>query len=166
VGCDSSVGIATSYGDRIPVVARFSAPVQTGPGAHPASYTGPFRGVKRSGRGVDHPLPSSAEVKERVGLYLYSPTGPSWSVLGFTLLYFTLLTRQGRTQKGGGGEGLKDCSRPPNVNKKYKFWTSWHKSSTWNRLMTSTLECWKIKWQTAKVWDKLNKTKIGLCDLN
>jgi len=26
-------------GDRIPVEARFSAPVQTGPGAHPASYT-------------------------------------------------------------------------------------------------------------------------------
>ena len=25
-------------GDRIPVGARFSAPVQTGPGAHPASY--------------------------------------------------------------------------------------------------------------------------------
>jgi hypothetical protein len=25
--------------DRIPVEARFSAPVQTGPGAHPASYT-------------------------------------------------------------------------------------------------------------------------------
>ena len=26
-------------GDRIPVKARFSAPVQTGPGAHPTSYT-------------------------------------------------------------------------------------------------------------------------------
>ena len=26
-------------GDRIPVAARFSATVQTGPGAHPASYT-------------------------------------------------------------------------------------------------------------------------------
>jgi hypothetical protein len=26
-------------GDRIPVGARFSAPVQTGPGAYPASYT-------------------------------------------------------------------------------------------------------------------------------
>jgi hypothetical protein len=26
-------------GDRIPVGARFSAPIQTGPGAHPASYT-------------------------------------------------------------------------------------------------------------------------------
>jgi hypothetical protein len=34
-------------------------------------------GVKRPGRGVDHPPPSSTEVKERVELYLYSPSGPS-----------------------------------------------------------------------------------------
>ena len=56
-------------GDRIPVRARFSAPVQTGTGAHPPSYTvgtGSFPGVKRPGRGVDHPPTSSAEVKERV----------------------------------------------------------------------------------------------------
>jgi hypothetical protein len=41
-------------GDRIPVEARFSAPVQTGPGAHPASCTmgtGSFSGVE-SGRSV------------------------------------------------------------------------------------------------------------------
>ena len=64
---------------------RFSAPVQTGSEAHPASYTmgtGSFPGLKRPGRGVDHPTPSSAEVKERVELYLYSPSRPSWSVLG------------------------------------------------------------------------------------
>ena len=30
---------AARSGDRIPVGARFSAPVQTGPGAHPACYT-------------------------------------------------------------------------------------------------------------------------------
>ena len=41
-----------------------------------------FPGVKRPGRGVDHPPPCSAEVKERVELYRYSPTGPSWLVLG------------------------------------------------------------------------------------
>jgi hypothetical protein len=41
-----------------------------------------FPGVKRPGRDVNHPLPSSAEVKERVQLYLYSPSGP---VLGRTL---------------------------------------------------------------------------------
>ena len=42
-------------------------------------------GVKRPGRGVDHPPPSSADVKERVGLYLYSTSGPSWPDLGCTL---------------------------------------------------------------------------------
>jgi hypothetical protein len=53
--------IAGRSGDLIPVGARFSAPVQTGPGAHPASCTmgtRSFPGVK-SGRGVTltlHPL--------------------------------------------------------------------------------------------------------------
>jgi hypothetical protein len=74
--------------DRIPVKARFSAPIQTGPGAHPASYTmgtGTFPGVKRPGRGVHHQSPSSVEVKKWVELYLYSPSGPSWPVLGWPL---------------------------------------------------------------------------------
>jgi len=42
---------------KIPVEARFSAAVQTGPEAHPASYTmgtGSFPGVKRPRRGVYH----------------------------------------------------------------------------------------------------------------
>ena len=46
-----------------------SAPFQTSPGAHAASYrtgTGSFPGVKLPGHGVDNPPPSSAEVKERV----------------------------------------------------------------------------------------------------
>ena len=75
-------------GGRISVGERFSAPVQTGPVAHPASYTmgtGSFPGVKWPGCGVDHPTPSSAGVKERVELYLYSPSGPSWAVIGWTL---------------------------------------------------------------------------------
>ena len=70
--------------DRISLEARFSAPVQTDL-AHPASYTMgtlSFAGVKRPRRGVDHPLPSRAEVKEIVELYLYFPSGPSWAVLG------------------------------------------------------------------------------------
>jgi hypothetical protein len=53
-------------GDRIPVGARFFAHVQTDPGTHPASCTmgiGSFPGVRRPGRGVDHPPPSSAEVE-------------------------------------------------------------------------------------------------------
>jgi hypothetical protein len=52
VGRDGSVGVGNSLraersGDRIPVGARFSAPVQTSPEAHRASYTmdtGSFRG--------------------------------------------------------------------------------------------------------------------------
>jgi len=37
--------------------------------------TGSFPVVKWLGHGVDHPLPSSTEVKERVELYLSSPCG-------------------------------------------------------------------------------------------
>ena len=59
-GPGSSVGIATGYELDGPVIesrcgAKFSATVQTGPGAHPASCTmgtGSFSGVK-SGRGVE-----------------------------------------------------------------------------------------------------------------
>jgi hypothetical protein len=44
VSRDSAVGTATRYGLDGPGIehrwgARFSAPAQTGPGAHPASYT-------------------------------------------------------------------------------------------------------------------------------
>jgi hypothetical protein len=83
-------------GGQIPVGARFSASVQTGPGSHPASSTtgtGSFPGVKRPGRGVDHPTAFSSKVKERVELYLYSPPGPSWPLLGWTwpfTLYLSL----------------------------------------------------------------------------
>jgi len=66
-------------GIRIPVGARFSAPVQTGPGVHPASCTmgtGSFPGVK-NGRGVTPtPHPFSCRCQERAGLYPYSPYGP------------------------------------------------------------------------------------------
>jgi len=75
-GRDSSVGKATRHGLDGPGIesrrgARFSAPVQTGPRIHPASYTmgtESFSGVKRPGRGVDRPPLSSAEVEGRVEL--------------------------------------------------------------------------------------------------
>jgi len=65
-------------GDRIPVGARFSTPIQTGCGAHPASYTNgtwTFPVVKLPGCVVEHPSPSSAEVKETVKLYICSASG-------------------------------------------------------------------------------------------
>ena len=68
----------------MPVEAIFSSPVQTGPGAHPASYTMgtvSFPEIKRPGRDIDHLPPSSAEVKERVQLYHYSPSVPSCPIL-------------------------------------------------------------------------------------
>ena len=71
--------------DRIPVGARFSAPAHTGPAVYPASYTMgtvSFPDIKRPGRGVDHPPPSSAEVKERLEVYLYSTSEPSCPVIG------------------------------------------------------------------------------------
>jgi hypothetical protein len=40
-----------------------------------------FPEVKPPERGVDYQPPSSAEVKERVELYLYSTTGLPWPVL-------------------------------------------------------------------------------------
>jgi hypothetical protein len=68
--------------------ARFSTPVQTDTGAHPASYTmgtGSFLLVKRPGRGADHRPASSAEVEERVELYIPSLSERSWPVLGRSL---------------------------------------------------------------------------------
>ena len=72
VGRDISVGIATRYGLDGPGIesrweTRFSAPVQTGPGVHPASYTmctGSFPGIKRPGRDVDHPIHSTPRLME------------------------------------------------------------------------------------------------------
>ena len=65
-GCrDSSVGIVTELraarsGDRIPVVTRFSARIQTGTGAYPTSctmVTGSFLGGKEAGVWCWSPTP-------------------------------------------------------------------------------------------------------------
>jgi hypothetical protein len=113
VGRDSAVGIATRYGLDGPVIklrwgAKFSAPVQTGAGAHPVSYTmgteSISQGVKWPGRGVDHPPPSS-------------PSGPSWPVLGWTLP-FTL------PSSGGGYKNYNSptlCYHPPSSLSRHLF---------------------------------------------
>jgi len=62
----------------MPVGARFSAPVMTGPGAHPASCTMGTESslVVKSGRGMTL-TPHTLLVlgHKRVELYLYSPYG-------------------------------------------------------------------------------------------
>jgi len=74
------------------VEARFSAPIQGSPGAHPDSYpmsTGSFPGVKRLGHGHEHPLPSSAEVKEEYSHTSIPPLGLGGLFKGELYLYLT-----------------------------------------------------------------------------
>jgi hypothetical protein len=76
----SSVALLFTMIDRIPVRAKFSAPVQTGPDTHPSSstmVTGSLSpGCNAVGSSVDHLSLSNVEVKGRVDLYLYSPPPP------------------------------------------------------------------------------------------
>jgi hypothetical protein len=80
---------------RSPIGADFSSSlcVQTGSGAHPASYPmgtgGSFPGSKaRPGRDANHSPPFSAEVKNEKELYLLSPHVPPWRVAGQLYFFF------------------------------------------------------------------------------
>ena len=105
---DSSVSIATRYGlDGQGIESRwgqdFPHPSRPalGPTQNPTQRVpGISRGVKRPRRGVDHPHPSSSEVKERVELYFYFPCGFSWPVLGWTLPLLYLLPASFRSKQG------------------------------------------------------------------
>ena len=50
-----------------------------------------FPGVKRPARGNDHPPTSECVGQERVELYLYSPSGPSWPAMGAPILHYIIL---------------------------------------------------------------------------
>jgi len=56
--------------------------IQTGSGAHPASYPRNTRAfslkVKQPEREADNSPPSGSEVEEFMELYIHSPTKPSW----------------------------------------------------------------------------------------
>jgi hypothetical protein len=69
--------------------ARSFAKVQTGHGTSCTMGTGSFPGLKRPGCGIDHPPPSSAEVKKGKG-YTSTPSGPSgllWGTFTFFLSF-------------------------------------------------------------------------------
>ena len=89
----SSVSIATRYGlDSTGIESWWGrdflhpSGLALGPTQHPIQWVpGLSQGVKRSGRGIEHPPPSSAKVEGRVEVYICSHSGPSWPVLGRTL---------------------------------------------------------------------------------
>ena len=110
----------------------FSAPVQTGPGAHPLFYTmgtGSFPGVKRPGRDADHPPPSRLKI-ESVELHLHSPLWAFLRVAGWPLPFtFSEKRRVGFTdsQKGPwhlkrlGARGLMCLQRARREQGKIRF---------------------------------------------
>ena len=90
-GRDSAVGIATRYGLDAPGIESrwrrdFPHPSRPaiGPTQPPVQWV---PGVNRPGRGADHPSPPKNRGHERVELYLYSPSGPSWPDIGWISFY-------------------------------------------------------------------------------
>jgi len=71
---------------------RYSVHPQTGHGAHPAFYAmgnGSLPGVKWPEGGVNHPLPSTAEVKEYS--YIYTPSVPLMGSFRVNVLFYVLV---------------------------------------------------------------------------
>ena len=101
MGRDSSVGMATFYGlDGPGIDLRWGQDFShlfkpaLGPTQSLIHWVhGLFPGVKWPGRGVDHPITSSTEVKERVELYLNSPSVPSRKVYKVKNVIFYFLAK-------------------------------------------------------------------------
>jgi hypothetical protein len=124
VGRYSSVGIATRYRLDVPGIEPrwgrdFSQPSRPalGPIQPPIQWVpGLFPEGKAVGCVVlnTHP-PSSARVKERVELYLYSPSGPSWPVLGRTLHFYLKLLRVSIPYGSSSGNHIKVTLNKPEL---------------------------------------------------
>jgi hypothetical protein len=102
-------------GDRIPMGTRLSAPVQTGPGAHPSFCTmgtGSFPGVK-SGRGVTltpHPLVVPWSRESRAILLPLWAVRPVQSLSACTRVHFTFLSLCSRMTRNKNQEVQSACS--------------------------------------------------------
>jgi hypothetical protein len=113
VFCIATLLRAGRYGHRISVEARFSAPIQAKLGVHSAFYTVVTRCPspgKSYGMWHWQPTPSTAGVKERVGLYVYSPL---WVCMACSRVNFTITLRLmiGHKVKLGHGRFLSHLSQ-------------------------------------------------------
>jgi len=118
-GRDSSVGIATRYGLEGPgAECRWGRdfPHLSRPTLRPTQppiqwVLVSFTGVKRPGGGgvalTTHP--SSDEVKERVDIYLYYPSGPSWPLLGWIIIIIIIPNKLYKIQRTNGGWTSRGC---------------------------------------------------------
>ena len=66
---------------------EFAHPSRPAPRSTYSGYQVSSAGIKRPGCGVEHPPSSSAEIKETVELYLYSPSAPLRPGIGRTVLF-------------------------------------------------------------------------------
>ena len=101
VGQDNSIGIAMCYGlDGAGIKSQWEGEIfrtcSDWPRGPPSLlYNGywvfPVGKAAGTWHGVDHPLQSSADVKERVELYICSPSGPLWPTVWWTFMMFEFL---------------------------------------------------------------------------
>jgi len=99
-------------GDRIPVggeIFRTHPDQPCGPYLLYNGYQVSFLGGKSTEVWRWPPTWSSTKVKERVELYIYSPSGPLWPVLGWTLLMYINSTYKNTKARAALGHG--PCSK-------------------------------------------------------
>ena len=102
-GWRSRLATGQRFGDRIQAGARFFLTRRDRPWGQPnVQYNGylvSFPGVFLPLRGVDHSPPSSAKIKERIELGLFSHYGPSLSVPRWRLPFTSTLQRRSKRDR-------------------------------------------------------------------
>ena len=104
------------------------------------------------GSGVDHPPTSSAEIKERVELYLYSPSGTSWPVIGWTLPLPLPQTIK-REELPGSHRGFSEelwCFESEALCKGKLILEVWKDCTSFERSENARLDCYILKMK--EVW--------------